>query len=58
LAPAGFEIVYRGERFLELRLHHFEEAIAKSHPAEIKQKPEAVLVQVIMLKSLPKRVLN
>ncbi len=54
--PAGFEIAHRGERFLDLRLHLFEEAIGKAHPADIERKPEIVVVQVILLKSLPKRV--
>ena len=53
---AGFEVAHRGERFLDLRLHLFEEAVGKAHPADVHRKAEIVVAQVVLLKSLPKRL--
>ena len=51
--PAGFEVAHRGEGLLDLRLHFFEEAVGKTHPADIERKAEIVVAQKIFLEPLP-----
>ncbi len=53
---AGLQLAHGGESSLDLRLHLFEKAIRKPHPADVDRKAEVVVAQVILLKTLPERL--
>ncbi len=50
---AGFEFPHGGEGFLDLRLHFLEEAIGKTHPADIEREAEILVAQKIFLEPPP-----
>ncbi len=50
---SGLQRSHRCKRFIDLRLHFFEEIIREFHPADVERETKIAVVQKMLLKTLP-----